>query len=129
MRAMLMRTCLADAIAPSVSRAAATVLERVGVEVVIPRRADLLRAARVELGASRAGAPGGAAGAEGLPRGGPGGGAVRVVRRDGASTATRICSRASPEEAEARQMAGRTMELTQFLERHGLSPGPMAPAR
>ena len=27
-----------------------------------------------------------------------------------------------PEEAEAREMAGRTMELTQFLERQGLLP-------
>ena len=38
MRALLMRTCLADLVAPSVHRAAATVLERAGVEVVIPRR-------------------------------------------------------------------------------------------
>src|SRR5262245_56195675 len=36
-RALLMTTCLADAVAPGVARAARRALERSGVEVVVPR--------------------------------------------------------------------------------------------
>ena len=38
MRALLMRTCLADIAAPSIIDATRRVLERCGVEVVVPRR-------------------------------------------------------------------------------------------
>ncbi len=123
MRAMLMRTCLADAIAPSVSRAAATVLERVGVEVVIPRSQTCC------------GQPGWSSGhpeqARPVARQ-----ALKAFRGEdpvvvpSGSCAAMVCHgypdlfAGEPEEAEAREMADRTMELTQFLERHGLSPRP-----
>jgi L-lactate dehydrogenase complex protein LldE len=84
MRAMLMRTCLADMVAPSVARAARTALERAGVVVTIPR------------GQTCCGQPGWSAGHP---------------------------DQARPV-AQAREMAERTVELSQFLSRHGLRPRP-----
>jgi len=121
MRALLMRTCLADMVAPSVARAARTVLERVGVEVVVPR------------GQTCCGQPAWSAGhpeqARPVARR-----ALRAFRGDdpvvvpSGSCAAMLCHgipdlfAGEPEEPEARDLAGRTFELTQFLERHGLRP-------
>jgi L-lactate dehydrogenase complex protein LldE len=123
MRAMLMRTCLADMMAPSVTRAAVTVLERVGVEVVVPR------------GQTCCGQPGWSAGhpdqARPVARR-----ALRAFAGDdpvvvpSGSCAAMICHgyadlfAGEPEEEAARSMAARTVELSQFLARRGLRPRP-----
>jgi L-lactate dehydrogenase complex protein LldE len=123
MRAMLMRTCLADMVAPSVARAARTALERAGVVVTIPR------------GQTCCGQPGWSAGhpdqARPVARR-----ALRAFRgEDPVVVPSGSCAAmvrhgypelfaGHPEEAEAREMAERTVELSQFLSRHGLRPRP-----
>lgn len=123
MRVMLMRTCLSDMVAPSVARATATVLERAGVEVTIPRRQTCC------------GQPGWSSGhpeqARPVARQ-----AMRAFRGDdpivvpSGSCAAMVTHgyaelfAGRPEEAEAREMADRTVELTQFLARHDLRPRP-----
>jgi L-lactate dehydrogenase complex protein LldE len=123
MRALLMRTCLADLAAPSVWRAARTVLERAGVEVTVPR------------GQTCCGQPGWSAGhpeeARPVARR-----ALRAFRGDdpvvvpSGSCAAMVTHgypelfAGHPEEQEARDMAARTVELSQFLARHGLRPRP-----
>ncbi|MGD9694190.1 MAG: (Fe-S)-binding protein [Thermoleophilia bacterium] len=123
MRALLMRTCLSDLVAPSVWRATAAVLRRAGVEVVIPRRQTCC------------GQPGWSSGhpeqARPVARQ-----ALRAFRGDdpvivpSGSCAAMVrhgypeLFAGRPEEAEAREMADRTVELSQFLARHGLRPRP-----
>lgn len=117
-----MRTCLADVAAPSVSTAARTVLERAGVEVVVPR------------GQTCCGQPGWSAGhpdqARTVARQ-----ALRafagddpVVVPSGSCAAMVVHGYPElfaglPEEAEARHMASRTFEFSQFLTRSNLAPG------
>lgn len=126
MRVLLMRTCLADMVAPSVARAAATVLRRAGIEVVVPR------------GQTCCGQPAWSAGhpAEARPvarralrafRG-----ADAVVVPSGSCAAMVVHGypelfAGEPEEAAARDMSARTVELSQLLARHRLTPAP-APA-
>lgn len=125
MRAMLMRTCLSDHVAPSVWKAARTALERAGVEVVVPR------------GQTCCGQPGWSSGhpdqarpvarrAMRAFRGDdpvvvPSGSCAAMVRHGYADLFA-----GRPEEAEAREMAERTVELTQFLAAHDLRPRPAA---
>jgi len=123
MRVLLMRTCLADMVAPSVARAARTALERAGVEVVVPR------------GQTCCGQPGWSSGHpdQARPvarralrafRGGdpvvvPSGSCAAMVRHGYPELFA-----GRPEEAEAREMAERTVELSQYLARDGLRPRP-----
>jgi L-lactate dehydrogenase complex protein LldE len=123
MRAMLMRTCLSDLVAPSVARASAAALRRAGVEVAVPRRQtccgqpgwssghpDQARpVARQAMRAFRGGDPIVV----------PSGSCAAMVRHGYPELFA-----GRPEEAEAREMADRTVELTQFLSRHGLRPRP-----
>ncbi len=123
-----MRTCLADMVAPSVARAARTVLERAGVEVVVPRRQtccgqpawsaghpDQARpVARRALRAFR--------GEE--PVVVPSGSCAAMVRHGYPELFA-----GRPEEGEARAMAERTAELSQFIAREGLAVAPAGGAR
>lgn len=121
MRVLLMRTCLSDVVAPSVWRATRTVLERCGVEVVVPR------------GQTCCGQPGWSSGHPGE--------ATRVARRalrafagdDPVVVPSGSCAAmvrhgyrdlftGTADEGAARSMADRTVELTQFLRREGLTP-------
>lgn len=120
-----MRTCLCDVAAPSVARAARRVLEGAGVEVTIPRRQTCC------------GQPGWSAGhpdqAREVARH-----TLRVFAGDDSvvvpsgSCAAMVVHgypelfEGRPEEEQARNMAQRTLELSQFLERHGLDPGARA---
>jgi L-lactate dehydrogenase complex protein LldE len=119
---MLMRTCLADVAAPSVWKAARTVLQRAGVEVVVPR------------GQTCCGQPGWSSGHPEEAR--------RVARRalrafagddpvvvPSGSCAAMVCHgypelfAGTPDEDAAAAMAERTVELTQFIAREGLRTG------
>jgi len=120
-----MRTCLSDVAAPSVARAARRVLERAGVEVRVPR------------GQTCCGQPAWSSGhpdqARPVARR-----ALRAFRGDdpvvvpSGSCAAMVVHglpelfAGRPEEAEARDLAARTFELTQFLARHDLDPGSRA---
>lgn len=122
MRALLMRTCLSDVAAPSVARAARRVLERAGVAVEVPRRQTCC------------GQPAWSAGHPDEARA-----VARQALRAFAGTDPVVVPSGScaamvvhgypelfagyPEEARAREMAARTLELSQFLARHGLDPG------
>ena len=116
---MLMRTCLGDLAAPSVARAARAVLERAGVQVSIPQ------------GQTCCGQPAWSAGHPDEGR--------RVARQalrafageDPVVVPSGSCAAmvvhgypelfaGLPEEAAAQSMALRTVELSQFLVRHGL---------
>ena len=114
-----MRTCLSDVAAPSVWKAARTVLERCGVEVVVPRsqtccgqpgwssghpeeaRRVARRALRVFAGDDPIVVPSGSCAAM-----------VHHGYRD--------LFTGTPDEATATSMAARTVELTQFLRREEL---------
>lgn len=125
MRALLMRTCLSDLVAPSVWRAARTVLERAGVEVRVPR------------GQTCCGQPAWSAGhpdqARPVARR-----ALRAFRgHDPVVVPSGSCAAmlrhgypelfaGEPEEAEAAGMAERAVELSQFIAREGLAAGPPA---
>lgn len=118
-----MRTCLADLVAPSVARAARTVLERAGVEVVVPRgqtccgqpawssghpdqaRPVARRALRAFAGDDPVVVPSGSCAA--------------MVRHGYPELFA-----GRPEEEAARAMAERTLELSQFIAREGLAVGP-----
>jgi len=121
-RALLMRTCLSDVVAPSVARAAHRLLERAGVDVRVPRdqtccgqpgwsaghpeqaRPVARRALRAFAGEDPVVVPSGSC-------------AAMVVHGYPELFA------GTPDEAAARQMAARTVELSQFLVREGLDPG------
>ena len=125
MRVFLMRTCLSDAIAPSVWKASRRVLQRCGVEVVVPRaqtccsqpawtaghpdqaRAVARHTLQVFAGPEEVVVPSGSC-------------AGMVVHAYPEMFA------GEPEEEAAIDLARRTVELTQFLARHGLDPGPGA---
>jgi L-lactate dehydrogenase complex protein LldE len=125
MRVLLMRTCLADAVAPSVWRSARRALERAGCEVVVPRAQTCC------------GQPGWTAGhpdqARPVARQ-----ALRAFAGDDpvvvpSGSCAAMVVHAYPElfagttdEAAARHMAARTHELTQFLTREGLDPAARA---
>jgi L-lactate dehydrogenase complex protein LldE len=122
MRALLMRTCLSDMVAPSVAGAARTVLERAGVEVVAPRRQTCCgqpawssghpdQARPVARRALRA-----FAGDD--PVVVPSGSCAAMVRHGYPELFA-----GRPEEDEARRMAERTVELSQFIVREGLDVG------
>jgi L-lactate dehydrogenase complex protein LldE len=127
-RALLMRTCLADMVAPSVARAARTVLERAGVEVTVPR------------GQTCCGQPAWSAGhpdqarpvarralrafAGDDPVVVPSGSCAAMVRH-----AYPELFAGRPEEAQARAMAERTLELSQLIAREGLAAAPAGGAR
>ncbi len=126
MRVLLMRTCLSDAVAPSVWKSAKRVLERAGVEVKVPRsqtccsqpawtaghpdqaRAVARHTLQVFAGPEEVVVPSGSC-------------AGMVVH------AYPEMFKGEPEEEAALDLARRTIELTQFLARHGLDPGPAAP--
>ena len=119
MRVMLMRTCLADMVAPSVARAARAVLERAGVEVSVPR------------GQTCCGQPAWSSGhpdqARPVARR-----TLRAFRRaDTVVVPSGSCAAmvvhgypelfaGHPEEEEATRLATRTVEFSQFAARHGL---------
>ncbi|MEQ9336063.1 MAG: (Fe-S)-binding protein [Miltoncostaeaceae bacterium] len=117
---MLMRTCLADMVAPSVAAAARRVMERAGVDVVVPR------------GQTCCGQPGWSSGHPDQAR--------PVARRTlrafadadtvvvPSGSCAAISRHASPElsagrpaEAAARRLADRTVEFSQFVDRHQLA--------
>lgn len=115
-----MRTCLSDVAAPSVATAARVVLEHAGVEVTVPR------------GQTCCGQPGWSAGhpdqARAVARQ-----ALRsfagddpVVVPSGSCAAMVVHGypelfAGQPEEEQARSMAARTLEFSQFLVRNGLA--------
>jgi L-lactate dehydrogenase complex protein LldE len=115
-----MRTCLSDVAAPSVATAARVVLERAGVEMTVPR------------GQTCCGQPGWSAGHPDQAR------AVArqtlrafagddpVVVPSGSCAAMIVHGypelfAGQPEEEQARSMAARTLEFSQFLVRNGLA--------
>ena len=83
MRALLMRTCLADMVAPSVPRAAARgAASAAGVEVAVPRRQTCCGQPAWSSGPSRPGPAGGPPGAARVRRRRPGRRALGLVRGD-----------------------------------------------
>lgn len=123
MRVMLMRTCLSDAVAPSVWRSTRRVLERCGVQVSVPRSQTCCSQP-----AWTAGHPGQA---RAVARHtlevfeGP----EEVVVPSGSCAGMVVHAypemfKGEPEEEAAIDLARRTIELTQFLAKHGLDPGP-----
>lgn len=118
---MLMRTCLADHVAPGVARSARRALERLGVEVLVPRSQTCC------------GQPGWSAGHPDQARQ-----VARQALRAFAGTDPVVVPSGScaamvthgypelfagqPEAAAANALAGRTYELTQFIRREGLTP-------
>jgi L-lactate dehydrogenase complex protein LldE len=117
-----MTTCLADAVAPGVARAAKRALERAGVEVVVPRSQTCCgqpgwtaghpdEARRVARRALRAFAGGD-------PVVVPSGSCAAMVRHGYPEL-----FEGAKDEAAARDMAARTLELTQLMTRHGLRTG------
>ncbi|MBJ7455857.1 MAG: (Fe-S)-binding protein [Thermoleophilia bacterium] len=122
MRAMLMRTCLSDVMAPSVWRATRTVLERAGVEVSVPRRQTCCGQPGWSSGhpdqARRVARTALAAFAGDDPVVVPSGSCAAMVRHGYPELFA-----GQPEEEAALAMAGRTREFTQFLAEHGLDTG------
>lgn len=121
MRALLMRTCLSDLAAPSVWRAARTLLSRCGVRVEVPR------------GQTCCGQPGWSSGhpdearrvarralrafAGDAPVVVPSGSCAAMVRHGYPELFA-----GTPDEEAAASMAARTLEFTQFLRRERLRP-------
>lgn len=121
MRALLMRTCLADLVAPSVHRAAATVLRRAGVEVVIPRRQTCCGQPAWSSGHPDQARPVARRALKAFagedPVVVPSGSCAAMVRHGYPELFA-----GEPEEQQAREMAERTVEFSQFLVREGLMP-------
>ena len=121
MRAMLMRTCLADHVAPGIAAASARVLQRLGVTVTVPKAQTCC------------GQPGWSAGHPDQART-----VARQALRAFAGTDPVVVPSGScaamvthgyadmfaghPEEDAAKDLAGRTFELTQFIHHNGLAP-------
>ena len=121
MRAMLMRTCLADHVAPGIAAASARVLRRLGVTVTVPKAQTCC------------GQPGWSAGHPDQART-----VARQALRAFAGTDPVVVPSGScaamvthgyadmfaghPEEDAAKDLAGRTFELTQFIHHNGLAP-------
>lgn len=125
-----MRTCLADHVAPGLVQSARRALERLGVEVVVPRSQTCC------------GQPGWSAGhpdqarqvARQALRAFAGPDPVVVPSGSCAAMVTHAYPElfaGRPEEDAARDLAGRTLEFTQFIVQQGLTPiaAPDAPAR
>ena len=119
MRAMLMRTCLSDVMAPSVARATRTVLERAGVEVSVPRRQTCCGQPGWSSGhpdqARRVARTALAAFAGDDPVVVPSGSCAAMVRHGYPELFA-----GQAEEEQALAMAARTRELTQFLAENAL---------
>ena len=118
---MLMRTCLADHVAPGVARASARVLERLGVTVTVPKAQTCC------------GQPGWSAGhpdqartvARQALRAFAGDDPVVVPSGSCAAMVTHGYAdlfAGYPEEDAAKDLAARTFELTQFIHQNGLTP-------
>lgn len=118
---MLMRTCLSDHLAPGVADATRRALKRLGVEVVVPKAQTCC------------GQPGWSAGhpdegrtvARQALKAFAGDEPVVVPSGSCAAMVTHAYPEmfaGQPEEAAARDLAGRTSELTQFLAQHDLVP-------
>jgi L-lactate dehydrogenase complex protein LldE len=123
MRVLLMRTCLSDAVAPTVWKSTRRALERAGVDVRVPRgqtccsqpawtagqpdqaRAVARHTLKVFAGPEEVVVPSGSC-------------AGMVVH------AYPEMFRGQPEEEAAIDLAARTIELTQFLVKHDLDPRP-----
>ncbi len=121
MRIQLMRTCLGDHLAPGIATAAARVLTRLGMEVTVPRAQTCC------------GQPGWSAGHPDQARqvarqalrafGGddpivvPSGSCAAMITHGYAQMFA-----GEPEEAAAQSMARRTVEFTQFIRDHELTP-------
>jgi L-lactate dehydrogenase complex protein LldE len=118
---MLMRTCLADHAAPGVATAAARVLGKLGVAVRVPwaqtccgqpgwsaGHPDQARAVARQALKAFAGSD---------PVVVPSGSCAAMVTHGYADL-----FKGQPEEEAARDLAGRTFELTQFIQRNGLKP-------
>ncbi len=121
MRVMLMRTCLADHVAPGVAKATIRVLERLGVSVTVPRAQTCC------------GQPGWSAGHPDQARTVARqalkvfAGTDPVVVPSGSCAAMLTHGYADlfageDEEDAARDLAARTFELTQFIHQNGLTP-------
>ncbi len=121
MRAMLMRTCLADHVAPGVAQSAKRALERLGVDVDVPRAQTCC------------GQPGWSAGHPEQARAVARQALRAFAGRDPVVVPSGSCAAmvthgypemfaGRTEEGAARDMAERTVELTQFLSRNGLTP-------
>ena len=121
-----MRTCLSDAVAPSVWKSTRRVLQRCGVSVKVPRRQTCCSQP-----AWTAGHPDQA---RAVARhtlevfAGP----EQVVVPSGSCAGMVVHAypemfKGEPEEEAAIDLARRTVEFTQFLAQHGLQPGPGAP--
>jgi L-lactate dehydrogenase complex protein LldE len=126
---MLMRTCLADHVAPGVAKASARVLERLGVNVTVPKAQTCC------------GQPGWSAGhpdqarqvARQTLRAFAGADPVVVPSGSCAAMVTHGYAdlfAGQPEEDVAKDLAARTFELTQFMHQNDLAPAraPDAPA-
>lgn len=122
MRAMLMRTCLSDVMAPSVARAARTVLERAGLTVAVPRRQTCCGQPGWSSGhpeqARRVARTALAAFAGDDPVVVPSGSCAAMVRHGYPELFA-----GQPEEEAALAMAARTRELTQFIAEQGFDVG------
>jgi L-lactate dehydrogenase complex protein LldE len=127
MRAMLMRTCLADHVAPGVAAAAARVLEKQGVTVSVPKAQTCC------------GQPGWSAGHPDQARTVARQALTAFAGTDPVVVPSGSCAamvthgyadlfKGHPEEDAARDLAGRTFELTQFIQRNGLTPAAVADA-
>ncbi len=125
MRVLLMRTCLSDAVGPSVWKSTRRVLQRAGVQVRVPRGQTCC--------AQPAWTAGHPARAREVARhaltvfAGP----DEVVVPSGSCAGMVVHGypdlfRGEPEEEAALDLARRTVEFTQFLARHDLDPGTVA---
>jgi L-lactate dehydrogenase complex protein LldE len=121
MQVLLMRTCLSDAIAPKVWKATRRALERAGVDVKVPR------------GQTCCGQPAWNSGHPDQARAVARhtikvfAGTEEVVVPSGSCAGMVIHSypelfKGEPDEAEALDLAARTIEFTQFLAKHDLNP-------
>jgi L-lactate dehydrogenase complex protein LldE len=117
MRVTLFATCLVDTLTPSVARATATLLQRLGHEVVVPRDQACCGQMHVNTGYRReavsivANHVRAFAGAEAIVA--PSGSCVASIHHQQAAVARRAGDEGLARAAE--ELAGRTYELSQFL--------------
>jgi L-lactate dehydrogenase complex protein LldE len=117
MRIALFATCLVDTLTPSVARATAVLLERLGHEVVVPRDQACCGQMHVNTGYRREAVPIIAnhvrafAGAEAIVA--PSGSCVASIHHQQADVARRAGEHRLADDAT--ELAGRTYELSQFL--------------
>lgn len=117
MRIALFATCLVDTLVPQVAKATATLLQRLGHEIVVPAGQSCCGQMHVNTGYRRDAVPIVAnhvrafAGAEAVVA--PSGSCVASIHHQQAAVARRAGEHGLAAEAEA--LAGRTYELSQFL--------------